>query len=1237
MKITLKISLRSIAYLILLLSNMELSSQNMSFEQVSSEKWLYQRNITCLTQDQQGYIWFGTNNGLYRFDGYSVKEYRRDAHNLNSLNHNNVNCIYTGKDGIIWIGTWGGLTRFDPITQNFSHYKHDPKNLKSISNNDVRAIVEDSKGNLWVGTFGGGINRLKKASSDFESYQYSNRTTSSISSNYINVIKCDSQGILWIGTRRGINRLDPKTLIFTIPQNNSIKNEAQQWTNVTSILEDSKKNIWFGSSGGGLFKLTSANGNVQNYLHDLKNKQSISSNTINSLCLEENGHLWIATSEGVNVLNLKSEEIQHVQNNPKNPSSLLNNDVRHLLRDRSGLIFIVTAEGINLYSQLGGRFKKFQKNPNELESLSSNAINCFLESSDGLIWIGTRDGLNRFDRLTARFQQFRMISNIKSELVSNEIKSMLIDQKGRFWIGTSNGLNLFDPISKKVSVFRFDRYNENSLNNEIISLSQTRNGEIWAGIRKGLLKFNPDSGSFKLFKPDPSVSENQISNSVYAIKEDLFGKLWIGTLGGGLSNFNRETGKFTTYRNNPNDTLSLSNNSVISIHEDQFGFFWVGTYGGGLNKLNRKTGKFINYSARNGLPDDMIYSIEEDKFGHLWMSTNLGLVKFDTKLKTFRNYDILDGLQSNEFRIGASKRLQSGELIFGGIAGFNLFKPDNINENNYIPPTVITEFKVLNKPFPIIGKRVELKYNENFFTFEFSSLSYALSDKNQFAYKLEGFDEEWIYCGSRRINSYSNLSPGEYIFHVKSSNSDGLWDEKGEQITIIIDRPFWLTWWFIAFCVILGSTFIFLGFRYRTRSINSRNIELEEKVRRRTADLEKATEEAKAAKDAAEKASRSKSGFLANMSHEIRTPLNGILGFTDLLIRNNKNENDTKYLELIRSSGDTLLHLLSDILDLNKIEQGKLTIENIRFNFVETIKLTLIPYQYRAKEKGLQFSMNFDSRIPENILGDPTRLKQLIINLVSNSLKFTDTGGVEINFEVETDPSGTQDYFSISGSVIDTGIGVDEDKQEHIFDSFTQADGTFTRKYGGSGLGLSIVKQLLRLMKGSIELISPAPVKPFFSASPGAVFKFRFRVKAELPDEITDIIETPKKIEIFHFSEKYRILLVEDNKINQLLANTILENFGLIVETADDGQQGVEKIKNADFDLILMDVQMPIMNGYESTAAIRALGMNIPIIGLTANVYKEDIEKCLESGMNAHLGKPFSEKDIFELLKRWLD
>jgi signal transduction histidine kinase/CheY-like chemotaxis protein/streptogramin lyase len=767
---------------------------------------------------------------------------------------------------------------------------------------------------------------------------------------------------------------------------------------------------------------------------------------------------------------------------------------------------------------------------------------------------------------------------------------------------------------------------------------ETRNGEIWCGIRRGLVKFDTASGFFTLFRPDPLVSDNQIANSVYAIHEDRFGNFWIGTLGGGLSEFNRQKQSFRRFKNDPTDSLSISHNSVISLHEDQFGFFWVGTYGGGLNRMDLQNNRFINYTARNGLPDDIVYSILEDVHGNLWMSTNTGLVKFDTKTKIFRNYDALDGLQSNEFTIGSALKCRNGEMLFGGISGFNMFYPDSILDNNYIPPTVITRFKVLDKEVNPGDELIELAYNQNYLSFEFSSLSFALSDKNQFAYKLEGFDEDWVFSGNRRFVSYSNLGPGEYTFLVKSSNSDGLWNENPAALRIVIERPYWKTWWFILLCVILGVSLLYIGLRLRVRNINMQNQLLEEKVKQRTAELEKATEEAQAAKETAEKASRSKSGFLANMSHEIRTPLNGILGFTDLLLRNDPSAEDKKYLELIRSSGDTLLNLLSDILDLNKIEQGKLSIEKIRFNLIENIKVTLTPYQYRANEKGLQFSISFDERIPQMVLGDPTRIKQLVINLVSNAIKFTETGGISVRFELENGLSSPHGEFRLRGVVSDSGIGIPEDKQELIFDSFTQADGSFTRKYGGSGLGLSIVKQLLKLMGGEIELKSPNPHKPFESSSPGTSFEFFLNLQAQESDDESDSQSKGNaEPQVMKFSDTYRILLVEDNKINQLLAMTILQNFGTEVITADDGLQGVEKIKTEDVDLILMDVQMPVMNGYESTAAIRAMGMQLPIIGLTANVYKEDIEKCLDSGMNAHLGKPFTEAILFNELKKWLD
>ena len=1230
---------RSLLLLFVLLSVHFANAQQLDFERISSQKWLYQRNITCVTQAPSGYIWFGTNNGLYRFDGYTIKEYKHDAHNANSISHNNVNCLYADKSGILWIGSWGGLTRLDPSIGSFKRYKYDSQNVHSLSNNDVRAISEDPNGNLWVGTFGGGLNKFSRTSREFTVFQNNPQSAGSISSNYINTIMRDRNGDLWIGTRRGINKLEPESLRFTSYQSMSDENDDQASANVACVYEDAQNRIWFGTFGGGLLQLDRRNGKLWSYTHDIKSPTTISSNTIFSLEGDGDGKMWIGTPEGLNLMDLSTGELQLVQNDPENPKSLQNNDVRHIYRDRSGVIWTVTAEGVALHSTLSGRFKKFQRNPNEPKSLTSNIINAFFESNDGSIWIGTRDGMNRFNKNTSAFEPIILESETKGEPISNEIKSILFDSKNRAWVGTTTGLCLFDPETGQAKVYRYDPVNPNNLNNEIHTIIETRNGELWGGIRRGLVKFDPETGFFTLFRPDPLVSDNQIANSVYTILEDRFGNFWIGTLGGGLSEFNRSTKKFRTFRNNPTDSTSLSHNSVISLHEDQFGFFWVGTYGGGLNRMDRKSGRFINYTARNGLPDDIIFSIEEDPGGNLWMSTNTGLVKFDTKSKNFRNYDVLDGLQSNEFTIGASLRCKDGEMLFGGISGFNLFYPDSIQENNFIPPTVITQFKVMDKEVNPGEGIIELEYNQNYVTFEFSSLSYALIEKNQYAYKLEGFDEDWTYCGNRRFVSYSNLGPGEYTFRVKSSNSDGLWNESGTSLRMVIARPFWKTWWFIVICSLLAVALLYIILRLRVRNINARNQLLEEKVRIRTSELEKAIDEAQAARSAAEKASRSKSGFLANMSHEIRTPLNGILGFTDLLLRNNSDSDDKKYLELIRSSGDTLLNLLSDILDLNKIEQGKLSIETIRFNFIEAVKQTLVPYQYRANEKGLQFSVKFDSRIPEQVLGDPTRIKQLIINLVSNSIKFTESGGIAVAFELESELNDAEGKFYIIGKVTDTGIGIAEEKQSMIFDSFTQADGSFTRKYGGSGLGLSIVKQLLRLMNGSIELISPAAEQAFPGSTPGATFKFRLELQAQLPDSPIEEsnVESVKSAGALKFSEPYRILLVEDNKINQLLAMTILENFGAKVITADDGQQGVEKVKAEDVDLILMDVQMPVMNGYESTAAIRAMGMQLPIIGLTANVYKEDIEKCLESGMNAHMGKPFTEAVLFNELKRWLD
>lgn len=1207
---------------------------SLSFERVSTQKWLYQRNITSMVQDAEGYIWFGTSNGLYRFDGYAVEEFKYDPHNVNSLPHNNINCIMAGPDSVLWIGTWGGLARFDTRNRLFTRYTNQPGQPNSLPLNDIRAVTQDLSGNIWLGTFGAGLVKFNIKKGTFKQFSHDRNDAGSLSSNFVNALHLDRQGDLWVGSRRGINKLEIKYERFTqFPGTREVREEIQL-TNVSTLFEDSQGNIWFGTYGGGLMYLNRQNASQRRFTADPLHFNALISNTITDIIEDDRGKIWVSTPEGLHIIDKFSGEVSLVQSTINGTNSLLSNDIRNLYVDHSGTIWIITSEGINIYSKLSGRFKKFQRIPGSAQTLLSNKVNCFAEDKDGNIWVGTQAGLNKFERYNKQFSTYRL-SREDDISASSDIKSLLIDMAGNLWVGTVGGLYKFNPANGHSEIYRYNPANPNGLQNEVHALYQTRNGEIWAGLRHGIALFKPDSGKFILYRPDPGIKENQIGNSVYAILEDRYGKFWVGTLGSGLLEFDRSKGSFKQYVNKPSDTLSISHNSVISLHEDRFGFFWVGTYGGGLNRMDRKTGTFTHYTALNGLQDDMVYSILEDQRGNLWISTNKGLVKFNTRTKTFRNYDALDGLQTNEFNIGSSLRTRTMEMFFGGNAGFNSFVPEQILENNFIPPTVITRFKVFENQVLIKNALVQLPYNKNYITFEFSSLSYALSDKNQFAYKLDGFDSDWIYSGSRRFASYSNLSPGTYTFRVKSSNSDGLWNEKGETVTIYIARPFWKSWWFILGIVVLVVATLYISYRVRVHSIQKQKMLLEEMVQRRTYELKKATEEAESARKVAEKANHSKSSFLANMSHEIRTPLNGILGFTDLLLRRNQQEETNRYLELIRSSGDTLLKLLSDILDLNKIEQGKLSIENIRFNFIDTIQRTLVPYQYMANEKGLQFLISFDPRIPEMVTGDPTRIKQMVINLISNSLKFTDSGGVTVSFETESDPRGTEDYFFIRGTITDTGIGVPKEKQHLIFETFMQADGSFTRKYGGSGLGLSIVKQLLLLMDGDIRIVSPVVSKPFPSDDPGSSFEFRFKVKAEKGTGTASVPQNGFNPD-FKFEGAHKVLLVEDNKINQLLAVTILENLGLKVVTADDGAQGVDKAKAEDFDLILMDVQMPVMNGYESTAAMRNLGLSMPIIGLTANVYKEDIDRCFEAGMNSHLGKPFTEKDLFHELKRWI-
>jgi signal transduction histidine kinase/ActR/RegA family two-component response regulator len=733
------------------------------------------------------------------------------------------------------------------------------------------------------------------------------------------------------------------------------------------------------------------------------------------------------------------------------------------------------------------------------------------------------------------------------------------------------------------------------------------------------------------------------NNSVTCMLRDHSGFMWFGTSDG----LNRFDGcNFKIYRPEPGNPNSLSNNDVISIFADQWGILWIGTWEGGLNRFEKNKNLWRAYTKENGLPHNTIYGILADNQGRLWLSTTKGISRFNPRDGSFKNYDVSDGLQGDKLNPNTYyKNPDTGEMFFGGMSGFNSFFPDQIKDNTTIPPVVITAFKKFNRPAVFdkaisAVKKIRLPEKENFFSFEFAALNFRNREKNQYAYKLEGFDNNWIYCGTRRYASYTNLGGGTYVFRVIGANDDGVWNKKGTSVSIVVIPPFWKTGWFrlLVLLFILASTYAL--YRLRIRNMKVQQINLEKKVADRTAELRQRQQElekswrvaeesrviAEKEHQAAEAANRFKSSFLACMSHEIRTPMNAIIGFNEMMMDTDLNEEQLDYVKTVTRSGEALLTLLNDILDFSKVESGELAIEFdpeiMAFDVCELIRP-------RIGDKPVEIVCRIGNSVPSNVKGDPGRYRQVLINLMANAAKFTEKGEIQLAIDVEKED---ETFITLHTAVRDTGIGIPRDKQEVIFEAFQQADSSVTREYGGSGLGLAICKQLAKLMGGDIRLES----KP----GQGSTFHFFAQMKktGEKPLKPIQPVSLKGKKIVDAAKKSTRILLVEDNPINQKLATRLLSKAGYQVKVANNGIEAVDLYTAApdQFDIIFMDVQMPEMDGKAATRAIRSRGFaQIPIIAMTAQAMKGDRESCLESGMNDYISKPIKREAVFAMVKKW--
>jgi ligand-binding sensor domain-containing protein/signal transduction histidine kinase/AraC-like DNA-binding protein len=1321
--------LLQIFFLLFLTTQAVLSQDiNLRIQHITSEQGLSQNTIDCILQDSRGFMWFGTWNGLDRYDGYNFLVFKSD-NQKQGLSSNFIYSLCEDSDGNIWAGTKNGLNKIDHHTNTIENFYHIRNEQNSISDNTINAVCPDRQGSIWVGTAGNGLDKIrydKQAEKYiFTHYRNNKSNTGSLPGNEINSIIQDKKGFLWVGTNSGLGWMNAATGKFNVYRNNPLFENSISSNKVLTIFEDKAGLIWIGTDNG-LNRYDPMGGGFIHYLPDPDNPGSISHLTVNAISEDNDGNLLVGTLGGLNRFNPETGSFYHYPVGLNDDYSLNNEFINALFADKQGNIWIGTDKGgINTYNSKQKSFGYFALNPATSNSLSHNTINSVYDEPS-LLWIGTAGGgLNRYNKNTKTFYHYHNVAHNPNSISSNFVSAICRDNKGDTWIGTwGGGLNLIVSQNNN-GIFRHYRQNTsaNSICSDYVStVWADPKGYLLIGTLTGLDLFQQEKGIFQHIANQQGW-KNRISE-VGCILKDSKGFYWIGTRLGlyRVASSSLDHGvqdkDITRYTNKYGESNSLPGDYVISLCEDKEGNIWVGTYGSGISKIhisNDNKAIFSNYNVNNGLCNNVVYAIQKDRNDNLWLSTDNGLSRFDPATRQFRNFYVSDGLQSNQFYWSASCAGVDGKLYFGGMEGLNYFNPENIKDNSYIPGVVITDFKVFNTSVNI-GKwnnkkvllekvinetsRINLSYKENVFSFEFSSLDYFLPEKVQYKYRMKGVDKDWVTVpSSRRFVTYTNLEGGDYIFEVKASNSDGVWNDTPARLEIHISPPFWATAWFRILALVMAMVLIVAYIRYRTRRLQHQKLVLERMVTERTALIEAQNEKLKTQAESLQESNTQlaskteeiegqkeqlelknqeiseqrdklielnkhvnlvnqlKLRFFTNISHEFRTPLTLILGPLDKLITSFKGDVHTlETLQLINRNAQRLLHLINQLMEFRKIESGKMELKVSQGNINKFLENIFSSFHHLANQQQITYMFTPLSHATDCWF-DHEKLENIIFNLLSNAFKFTPQNGrislavSQVNAECKNDVTGHETKHPKTAlispfleiKVTDSGVGISEEHIAHIFKRFYQVNTSESLRVRGSGIGLSLSRELAKAHHGTITVESKLNSGSVFTVQL-PVLKSCFaqneildqpveskltikdqvlKLAEELLAEIPEPVKKPSAVSVDGY-KKPLILVAEDNYDLRCHISASLNDEYRVIE-AENGKAAYDLAKDYNPELIISDIMMPVMDGLELCSRLKnnLHTSHIIVVLLTARTSVENWIEGLETGADDYISKPF--------------